>query len=360
WRRVLRFATSDGIQYYSGTLPSDCGEPGRMDDMDIKTNVAITHVSRLFNQIASPSLFEHVKLEGASRALKLFRRLSAAGPNGPRQWIKVIWDDDPRSTMAQMVTGILRLCIDLQGFFWFHPNRGAHFRNRKSHEKKMIAHIPGDIHIFRWNGAVECPTLGTFLRRASATLRVLVIMGSIICDCEVHMPIAFPSLTHLTIGGTTNFLKSLGPTLSLAELTLHGGDPNIISKILAPERTGTLRVLRFGNEMRVRASSNIFTGIHYYSHKGYPSLTPWTSDLNHPALRHLSVTGMGDDRYQTIQHARSWLYLPFRYISTTRFPMLDTIILDGVLFGDAEPTDTSRIMLQRTSDDFSSAEISEI
>ncbi|TDL16484.1 hypothetical protein BD410DRAFT_795332 [Rickenella mellea] len=381
WRGILQFATSDGVDYNLGRMRGDSLKTRKTQSemiMHMKTKVDITRVSRLFNQIGAEFLYEHVRIEDANRAVKLFERLSAAGPNGPRQWIKVIVVDNvesrgdpPESDIAAAtITGILRLCADLRGFFWFHPMSGAHFKSRKSSEE-MMTHIPRNIQIFRWSADVECPTFAAFLHKASTSLRVLVIMGYIDCHCTAHSPITFPSLTHLALGKTTNALNSLGPMPSLTEFTLRACDyngDNILARVLTPERTKALRVVRFGYGVRVHVMNNFFAPmlvacpilqeIHYYSYLGHPSSTPWTSDLSHPTLQHLSVIAMGKTRYRDLQNARSELCLHLLNISASRFPSLDTVTVDRVLFGSAESTDFTRLMLRRVTDDFSSAEIS--
>ncbi|TDL16492.1 hypothetical protein BD410DRAFT_622432 [Rickenella mellea] len=392
WRTILRFATSDGIDYELGIIP---GDPSitrierysavikKMSSvrMTHRTKIDITQVSRLFNQVAAEFLYEQVRIDGASGATKLFKRLSDTSAGGPRQWIKVIvvQNDSGRPPpakshiAAQMVTDILRLCVDLRGFFWFHRN---FFTGQKSSEE-MITHIPGNIRVFRWSTTGECATLTGFLHKASTSLRVLVITDSIFCRCATHSPITFPLLTHLTLGGgggLTSFLRSLGPMPSLTEFTLCGLNPNIIAGTSAPVWTRTLRIVRMNHEIRVFPTSNtvvpvlracpILQEIHYWCHtrlSTQPS-SPWTSDLNHPSLQYISVTGMGTtDVYRDLQHARSSLCLYFRNISASRFPVLDTIVVyDIILEEPGSGIYPICVMLRRVSDDFSSAELSVI
>ncbi|TDL16495.1 hypothetical protein BD410DRAFT_622495 [Rickenella mellea] len=353
WRCVLRFATWDGIDYDAGMPGISKGTP-REDNM--KTKVAVTLVSRLFHHAASAFLFEHIIIEDARRAQKLSALLSTLGQEGARHWIKVIVVDigkkltacrSPTGGVVPMVANTLRLCLNLQGFIWLRPTHGTEFTKRDD-VQKMIAHIPGTIQICRWVADIQCVPFGAFLLRASASLRVLILTGFNTCDCSAHMSITFPSLTHLTLtvdsDGTSESHSFLGPTPSLTELTLLGEDYNIISEILTLERTRMLRILRFGRETEIKAAilalalraCPLLQEVHYHSHNAHPSSTPWKGDVNHPTLRHLSVTGMGWDYYADLESARARLRLYFCNISASRFPLLHTITFDGVLLPESE------------------------
>ncbi|TDL26542.1 hypothetical protein BD410DRAFT_525215 [Rickenella mellea] len=370
-KAIFRYATYAGVDPSS---PAVTGaktdwfakfEGGNLETME--TKIALTRVSRRFRQIALEFLFEFVSIDKPSQAVKLAALMKKQSSNtglGPGKWIMFLFVRCPESN-TRLITKILHFCRDLRGFSWNPTTSRTRLRNGETAQDEMIQNIPINIRFLHWNTPLDqTNTFAAFLHKASASLQILYIGGILRYPTSQwpHLHVSYPSLTHLQVEDTYPFQCLATWTMpSLIDLDLiaryWGGSP-----VMFPNVGSSLRVLRFSRSFTLLASllAHILDDYPnleeiYYHYFTFRRSSLWDSDARHMKMKKV-VVGIAETVHMDIEAAQSSLRHNFGPISKTRFPSLDTIIVD-VVSSPLIPKGT-KFLMTRVSEDFLSAKIS--
>ncbi|TDL21703.1 hypothetical protein BD410DRAFT_840377 [Rickenella mellea] len=369
---IFRYATSAGVDPHLGITHAKHEahwfvkfKKDNLEKMEIK--IALTRVSRRFRRIALEFLFEFVSIDNphqAERLVKMMKEEPSSSELRPRERIKFLFVTFPN---IPLVTEILRLCRGLRGFWWNPHDTQTRPQNWEAAQDEMIQTIPTNLRFLHWNAEVPFEIFTTFLQKASASLQIISASRIRAHRLLQHrLPRAsYPCLTHLHFDHLSLFVWLQSVTWeipSLIEVNLSGLHSGGELQRCFRHAGKSLRVLRLGRNVRLMPSflSHILDACAsleelYYHTDGYLDDTPlWHSDVAHMKMQKVAIYA------PMAKHmAISMLQHYFGPISKTRFPSLDNVIICDISGGPLIPNHYS-VLMRRVSEDFHSAEISEM
>ncbi|TDL21702.1 hypothetical protein BD410DRAFT_789443 [Rickenella mellea] len=377
WKTIFRYATSADAGPHPGITHAKHDahwfvvfENENLEKME--TKFALRRVSHRFRRIALEFLYEFVSIDKPHQGEKLVEMMkeqSSNGEDGPCEWIRFLF---VRRSSARIVTEILSLCRSLKGFSWNPHFTQTRPKNWKAAQEEMIQNIPTNLRFLHWNERVPFKTFATFLQKASASLQNISASGVQAHRLHQHpSPSAsYPCLTHLHFDDPSLFhwLQAVTWEMeipSLKELNLSGLHSGVEFPRVFRDAGKSLRVLQLGRHVHLMppflshildACANL-EELYYHTGTGdgYVDDTPlWHSDVAHMKMQKVAIYA------SMAKHmAVSMLLHYFGPISKTRFPSLNPVIIYDSSSGPLIPNQYS-VLMRRVSEDFRSAEISEM